>query len=69
MKIIIFGGDGFCGWPTSLHLAAEGHDVLIVDNLSRRQIDNELSSGSLTKISSINERIDTAKKKIGNIYS
>lgn len=67
MKIIIFGGDGFCGWPTSLHLAAEGHDVLIVDNLSRRQIDNELSSGSLTKISSINERIDTAKKKIGNI--
>ena len=67
MKIIIFGGDGFCGWPTSLRLAASGHEVLIVDNLSRRSIDDEIKSNSLTNIFSIEERIKVAKKKIGNI--
>ena len=42
MRVIILGGDGFCGWPTALHLSARGHEVAIVDNLSRRNIDNEL---------------------------
>ncbi|MDC1436506.1 NAD-dependent epimerase/dehydratase family protein [Gammaproteobacteria bacterium] len=67
MKIIVFGGDGFCGWPTSLRLANFGHTVVIVDNLSRRRIDNELSSGSLTKIASINDRIKVANDKCGEI--
>ena len=31
MKILILGGDGFCGWPTTLHLSELGHDVAIVD--------------------------------------
>jgi len=47
-KIFVLGGDGFCGWPTSLHLSKLGHDVVIVDNLSRRNIDNELEAQSLT---------------------
>lgn len=49
-KIIVLGGDGFCGWPTALHLSALGHDIVIVDNLSRRNIDNELEAESLTPI-------------------
>jgi len=49
-KIIVLGGDGFCGWPTSLHLSDAGHDVVIVDNLSRRNIDTELGCSSLTPI-------------------
>ncbi len=57
MKIIIAGGDGFCGWPTSLHLSKNGHEIIIVDNLSRRKIDLELEVNSLTPISSINKRI------------
>ena len=67
MKVIVLGGDGFCGWPTSLKLAKNGHEVTIVDNLSRRAIDDELSSGSLTDISSIRERIETAKDHVGEI--
>lgn len=59
MKIIVFGGDGFCGWPTSLHLSSIGHDVVIVDNLSRRKIDIELEAGSLTPIQPIGVRIKT----------
>ena len=50
MRILILGGDGFCGWPTSLHLSASGHDVAIVDNLARRKADVELEAESLTPI-------------------
>ena len=49
-KVIILGADGFCGWPTSLYLSDEGHDVVMVDNLSRRNIDTELGCDSLTPI-------------------
>ena len=57
MKIIVLGGDGFCGWPTVLHLSDLGHDTVVVDNLSRRAIDAELGSESLTPIRTIEERI------------
>lgn len=57
MKVFILGGDGFCGWPTSLHLSNLGHDVVIVDNLSRRNIQNELEAESLTPIAPMGERI------------
>ena len=56
-KVIVFGGDGFCGWPTALYLSDQGHDVTIVDNLSRRKIDIELGCDSLTPIAPIEERI------------
>tara|TARA_B100000959_G_C14907291_1_gene593553 strand:- start:192 stop:1358 length:1167 start_codon:yes stop_codon:yes gene_type:complete len=58
-KVIVLGGDGFCGWPTSLHLSDYGYEVIIVDNLSRRNIDNELSVTSLTPIASIDKRLST----------
>jgi UDP-sulfoquinovose synthase len=57
VKVLVLGGDGFCGWPTSLHLSHLGHEVTIIDNLSRRNIDNELEVESLTPISPIGERI------------
>jgi UDP-sulfoquinovose synthase len=56
MKIAVLGGDGFCGWPTSLHLSDQGHEVHILDNLSRRWIDTELGVQSLTPMDSIQER-------------
>ena len=56
-RVIVLGGDGFCGWPTALHLSARGWDVTIVDNLSRRNIDNELDVQSLTPIRTMGERI------------
>lgn len=65
MKIIVFGGDGFCGWPTALHLSNLGHEILIVDNFSRRKIDIELGIESLTPISSIYDRIKAWKEISG----
>ncbi len=55
-KIMVLGGDGFCGWPTSLYLSSRGHDVVIVDNLSRRKIDVDLGCSSLTPIASMENR-------------
>ena len=65
VKILVLGGDGFCGWPTALHLSARDHDVEIVDNLSRRNIDNELEVSSLTPIRAIGERIRAWKEISG----
>ena len=56
-NIMVIGGDGFCGWPTALHLSKIGHDVTIVDNLSRREIDAMMGADSLTPIASMETRL------------
>jgi len=63
--VIVLGGDGFCGWPTSLYLSDIGHDVVIVDNLSRRNIDNELGCSSLTPIQPPEVRVRAWKEVSG----
>jgi UDP-sulfoquinovose synthase len=65
MKVVVLGGDGFCGWPTSLYLSNRGHEVIIVDNLSRRNIDVELEVESLTPIRPIGERLRVWKELTG----
>ena len=65
MKVLVLGGDGFCGWPTALHLSDAGHDVTIVDNLSRREIDLELEVESLTPIRPMGERLRVWKELTG----
>ena len=65
MKIIIAGGDGFCGWPTALYFSERGHEVAIVDNLVRRQWDVELGTNSLTPIASLEERVSAWEKVSG----
>ncbi len=63
--VLILGGDGFCGWPTSLGFSQAGWEVTIVDNLSRRKIDIDLGCESLTPIESISRRIETWKSLTG----
>jgi len=65
MKILLLGGDGYCGWPTALYLSDKGHDVTIVDNLIRRKWDEELGTPTLTPIRSIAERIDAWEEVSG----
>lgn len=64
-KILIAGGDGFIGWPFSLRMSNMGWDVLIVDNLSRRKIDEDNGYSSVTPIKSIEERLACWKKVSG----
>jgi len=67
MRVIVLGGDGFCGWPTSLYLSRQGHEVMIVDNLSRRKIDIDLEVDSLTPISSMSDRLGAWEEHTGKI--
>ena len=50
MRVLVIGGDGYCGWATALYLSNKGHDVAILDSLVRRLWDMELQSETLTPI-------------------
>lgn len=65
MKIIVAGGDGFCGWPTALYLSKRGHEVTVIDSLIRRKWDQELYSNSLTPIASLTERVSRWQELTG----
>jgi UDP-sulfoquinovose synthase len=58
MRVLVIGGDGYCGWATALHLANRGYEVAIADSLVRRHWDNELGVETLTPIASIGKRLD-----------
>ncbi|KAJ1264164.1 hypothetical protein BS78_09G242000 [Paspalum vaginatum] len=64
-KVMVIGGDGYCGWATALHLSNKGYDVAIVDNLVRRLFDHQLGLDSLTPITSIQNRIRRWKSLTG----
>ena len=64
-EIMVVGGDGFCGWPTALHLSKQGHNVTIVDNMSRRDIDAKMGADSLTPIASMEDRLIAWKEQTG----
>ena len=56
MKVLLTGGAGYIGSHTAIELIEAGHDVVIVDNCSRRRIDGELGVQSLTPVRSMVER-------------
>ena len=58
MKVLIIGGDGYCGWATALYLANKGYQVGILDSLARRHWDAKLQVETLTPIAPIQRRLD-----------
>jgi UDP-sulfoquinovose synthase len=66
MRIAVLGGDGYCGWPTALHLSQQGHEVAIVDNFLRRLWDHELGAMTLTPIQPLPERLRAWNRLTGN---
>ena len=57
MRVVVLGGDGYLGWPTSLYFSARGHRVLIVDNFVKRRWETECGIRPLCSIPSLPERI------------
>ncbi|MFN7661142.1 MAG: NAD-dependent epimerase/dehydratase family protein, partial [Dolichospermum sp.] len=57
MKVLVIGGDGYCGWATALYLSNRGYEVGILDSLERRHWDNELGVETLTPIAPIQQRL------------
>lgn len=64
-RVMIIGGDGYCGWATALHLSNKNYEVAIVDSLVRRLFDHQLGLDSLTPISSIHDRLRCWKSLTG----
>jgi UDP-sulfoquinovose synthase len=65
MRILVLGGDGYCGWPTALHLSRHGHDVAIADSFCRRAWDHELGAQTLTPIRPLTERLRAWERLTG----
>lgn len=57
MRVLVIGGDGYCGWATALYLSNRGHEVAILDSLVRRHWDMELCVDTLTPIKPIHQRL------------
>ena len=57
MKVLVIGGDGYCGWATALYLSNKGYEVGILDSLVRRYWDLQLGAETLTPIAPIEQRI------------
>ncbi|MDB9429953.1 NAD-dependent epimerase/dehydratase family protein [Microcystis aeruginosa CS-555/01A07] len=57
MRVLVIGGDGYCGWATALHLSNRGYEVAILDSLVRRYWDLQLGCDTLTPIAPISHRI------------
>lgn len=65
MKVLVIGGDGYCGWATALYLSNRGYEVGILDSLVRRHWDNELGVATLTPITPIQQRLQRWKDLTG----
>jgi UDP-sulfoquinovose synthase len=65
MRLLVIGGDGYCGWATALYLSERGYEVGIVDSLVRRHWDLTLGVDTLTPIAPIGKRIARWKELTG----
>ena len=69
MKILILGADGYLGWPTTLHFADQGHEVIAVDDYSKRKLleDALLPLHSLIQSDGIEKRLSILLKNYSNL--
>ncbi|MGP0020878.1 MAG: NAD-dependent epimerase/dehydratase family protein [Candidatus Sulfotelmatobacter sp.] len=65
MRILVLGGDGYCGWPTALHLSNRGHEIAVVDSFVRRSWDHELGAQTLTPILPLTDRLRIWRRLTG----
>ncbi|NEP74083.1 MAG: NAD-dependent epimerase/dehydratase family protein [Okeania sp. SIO2G4] len=65
MKVLVIGGDGYCGWATALYLSNQGYEVGILDSMVRRHWDMQLQVETLTPIAPIQQRIQRWKELTG----
>jgi len=62
MRILILGGDGYLGWPTTMHFANQNHEVCTVDNYLRRRMAMEEDSEPLYDVPNLYERAKIFKE-------
>lgn len=65
MRVMILGGDGYLGWPTAMHFAAAGHEVMVVDNYLRRTIARSTQSEPLFEAPNLEDRAEVFQSARG----
>jgi UDP-sulfoquinovose synthase len=65
MRVFIAGGDGYLGWPTAMHLSANGYEVAVADNYLRREMAIKEDVEPLYNVPNLAERIRIWKEKTG----
>lgn len=65
MRVLILGGDGYLGWPTAMHLSAQGHEVAVADNYLRRNLMRDEDVEPLYPVPNLHERIRAWKEYSG----
>lgn len=63
MKVLVTGCDGYLGFPLCLHLLSKGHEVVGVDNLSRRRRVREVGSWSAIPIADPFDRVSMLREE------
>lgn len=56
MRVMVCGADGYLGWPTAMHLARLGHDVVAVDGYLKRTLAREAAADPLVEPPRLPER-------------
>lgn len=64
MRIMILGGDGYIGWPLTMKLSKE-HDVMAVDNYSKRNLWNLYDCDPLNRTDRLKDRVE----KYNSVYN
>ncbi|MEJ7569417.1 MAG: NAD-dependent epimerase/dehydratase family protein [Gaiellaceae bacterium] len=57
MRVLVLGGDGYLGWPTAMYFSNLGHEVLVADNLAKRQWEAEMDAAPLQPPPTLRHRI------------
>jgi UDP-sulfoquinovose synthase len=62
----VLGGDGYLGWSLALALGNRtDYNIVLVDNLIKRQWEEEVTAKTLVPLPAIEERIDAYRRLIG----
>jgi UDP-sulfoquinovose synthase len=56
MRVLVFGGDGYLGWPQAMYLSRKGFEVAVFDNMARRKFDLDEGFDSLLPIETLHRR-------------
>jgi UDP-sulfoquinovose synthase len=65
MRILVLGGDGYLGWPTSMYLSRKGHEIGIVDSMAKRAWEAELGVEPLCPLKFLPARVKRWKELTG----
>lgn len=65
MRILILGGDGYLGWPTTMWFSSAGHEVMVVDSLAKRHWEQECGVTPLIPVPPLHQRVRRWEKASG----